>query len=139
MNGITFGKFHTFRAWGLLMQRHEITPPIPRRRKVQILGRHGSLDISKALTGEVMYDNRTLTAEFVLMSDRSTWKEMEEEVYEAIHGKELRIVLDDDPNFYYTGFVEVAKWQPGHTTVAVTITADLDPHKHRNHGGGVKM
>ena len=69
----------------------------------------------------------------------SKWKAIEEEVYEKIHGKELRIILDDDPNFYYLGFVEVAKWEPGHTSVSVTITADVEPHKRRLHGEGVKL
>lgn len=139
MNGITYGSFHTFRDLGLYMANHAISEPVPRRRTVTILGRHGKLDISKALTGDIQYENRTITANFVLLADRSTWKAIEEEVYEKIHGKELRIILDDDPNFYYLGFVEVTKWEPGHTSVSVTITADIEPHKRRLHGEGVKL
>ncbi|MBR3927747.1 MAG: hypothetical protein IKJ65_01945 [Clostridia bacterium] len=139
MNGITYGNYHTYTAFGLFLKHWEITPPAPRRHKVTIPGRHGALDTSKTLTGEVLYDNRTLTAIFEMMGAREEWAGRYSEILQAIHGKELQIILDDDPDFYYTGFVEVGDFPPDNATAIITITADVYPFKRERNGEGVKM
>lgn len=139
MNGIQYGEFHSYNTWGLLLESHSISAPVPRRRKAKILGRHGDLDISKTLTGKILYENRTITANFVLISPRATWEALRTEIQEAIHAKDLDIILDDDPGYYYTGFVELSKWEPGHTTASITITADIYPYKREIEGGGVTL
>lgn len=139
MRGITYGNYHTYTAFGLYLQNHDVTQPVPRRHKVTIPGAHGALDTSKTLTGTLLYDNRTITASFVMMGAREEWAARYSEILQAIHGKDLQIILDDDPDYYYQGFIEVGALVPGNSTASISIVADVYPFKHERNGEGVKM
>lgn len=138
MRGIKLGTYHTYTAWGLFLKHWEITPPVPRRHTVTIPGRHGKLDVSKALTGELLYDNRTLTATFIMMDAREDWADNYSRILQAIHGRDLTIYPDDDPDYYYKGFVEVESFDQGDTHATLTIKADCEPYKYDRAGTGVK-
>lgn len=137
MRGLTYGIYHTYRAWGLFLAGYEITPPVVREKYVEIAGRDGLLDLSEALTGAPVYDNRTITANYVLMAPRAEWENVYSGILNAMHGKRLDIVLDDDPNYYYTGRAKLTEWKRSDTTVNITITATVDPFKHERYGDGV--
>lgn len=139
MQGIQYGNYHTYTAFGLYLQKYTVGKPVPRRHKVTIPGAHGALDTSKTLTGSLLYDNRTITASFVMMGAREEWAERYSEILQAIHGQELQIILDDDPDYYYQGFVEVSDLAPENTIATFAITADCYPYKHERNGEGVKL
>lgn len=139
MRGIKYGYFHTYTAWGLYLQKYHVGKPVPRRHKVTIPGAHGALDTSKALTGTILYDNRTITASFVMMGDREDWAANYSTILAAIHGQEMKVIIDDDPDYYYMGFVEVGDLEPGDSTASLTITVDAYPYKYEVNGEGVKL
>lgn len=139
MLGITYGSFHTYTAWDIYLQRKKIGKPIPRRKTVTIPGRDGKLDLSKALTGSLIYDNRPFTATFVMLGAREEWAERYSEILQAIHGQTLQIIDDEDPDYYYEGFIEVSDLEPGKEYAAFTITADCYPFKKAISGGGEKL
>lgn len=135
MRGIKYGYYHTYTAWGLYLKHWEITPPTPRRHAVTIPGRHGKLDVSKALTGEVLYENRTITATFVIMGDPEDWAAKQSTILAGIHGNEMKITIDDDPDYYYEGCVEVSAFDQESTHATITIKADVYPFKFNANGG----
>lgn len=139
MNGIKYGAYHSNIAWGLFLENWNISPPTPRRHKVYIPGRHGSLDVSKALTGELFYEDRTLTANFVMLGDREEWPGRYSEILQAIHGKEMNIYPDEDPDYFYFGFCEVTDFKMGKTHATITIQADVIPFKLEIAGNGAKL
>lgn len=139
MNGIKFGTFHSYTAWGLLLKNYTIGKPVPRRHTVRIPGRNGLLDTSKALTGEMLYDNRTITANFVMMGAPEEWTEKYSTLLQAIHAKDLTIYIDDDPDYYYTGYVEVGDLKPGKAVAELTITVDAYPYKRERAGTGERL
>ena len=139
MRGITYGYYHTYTAWGLYLQKYHVSRPVPRRHKVTIPGAHGALDTSKALTGEVLYENRTITATFVMMVEREDWADFYSAILSAIHGKEYNVIIDDDPDYYYKGFIEVGDLERGESAATITITADCYPYKFEVNGEGVKL
>lgn len=101
-------KFNTFYDWRLIVTGKSITPPEPKTMYVEIDGMSGSLDLSEALSGEVTYKDRELTARF--WTDRGTRKEREKllrEIRLAIHGKKIKIVEPDDPDHYFLGRVQI--------------------------------
>jgi phage-related protein len=139
MHGIKFGTYHTYTAWGLFLKHWEITPPAPRRRTVIIPGKHGALDVSTALTGNVEYENRTLTATFIMLDARENWADKYSRILNAIHGRTLLIYPDDDPDYCYKGFVEVQSFDPESTMGTFLIKADCCPYKIERAGTGEKL
>jgi hypothetical protein len=43
----------------------------------------------------------------------------------------MKIILDEDPSYYYIGRVTVNEWESDKRTSVITITADVDPYKYR--------
>lgn len=132
MLGVMFGNKHSFYDMGLLLKKYpEISPPSPVIKQIEVPGMDGLLDISKILTGYVLYKRRTIRMEFSILGPREGWPEKHSEIMDALHGEEMEIVLDDDPEFCYTGRLIVEAFDPDKVTSGVTITADVEPYKTR--------
>ena len=132
MLGVTFGNKHSLHDMGLwLMKYPDITPPVPKIKTVDVPGSDGALDLSRVLTGSMTYNRRTITMEFAIIKPRWMWPEIHSSVMDALHGMEMDIILDDDPEYSYTGTVSVSGYDPQKVTSAVTIRADVEPYKTR--------
>lgn len=139
MKGILFDNYHTYRTWGLFMKPSSLSLPTVRKRQVTIPGRHGALDLSRALTGEVQFENRALTCNFISLAPRSEWERLKREMLHALHGKEMKIISDEDPNYYFEGIVEITAWKPSNTYVDITISAEVAPYKRERYGEGATL
>jgi phage-related protein len=56
-----------------------------------------------------------------------------------IHGKRVKITIDDDPNYYYLGRVKVNEWESDKATATIVLTAEVEPYKYQRHGEGRKL
>ena len=68
----------------------------------------GSLDLSESLTGEITYEDRTITATF--WTDNGNRKEREKllrDIRIALHGRKIKIIEPDDPDHYFYGRVKI--------------------------------
>lgn len=132
MLGVMFGKKHSYYDLGIWLTKYpEITPPTPKMSFVDVPGMDGALNLSKVLTGHTMYNRRTMQLEFAILAPRVMWPDVHSEIMDTLHGQEMSIILDDDPEYMYTGTLAVQAYDPGKVTSGVTITADLDPYKKR--------
>lgn len=132
MLGVTIGNHHTFHDLGLLLKGYpKITPPKAKVRFVDVPGADGALNVSRVLTGFMLYERRTISMEFNILEERDLWPEIHSSVMDELHGLELEIILDDDPEFFYTGIVSVDDYDPQNVTSGVRITADVEPYKTR--------
>ena len=132
MQGVTLGGMHSLHDMGLLLKSYPvITPPSPKTHFAQVLGADGALDLSKVLTGHMQYNRRTITMEFSITAPREEWPEKHSEIMDMLHGEEMEIVLDDDPEYFYTGLLAVEGYDPQKVTSGVKITADVEPYKMR--------
>lgn len=133
MLGVTFGDKHSFHELGLWLKKYpEITPPVPKTKYVEVMGMDGALDLSKVQTGDMQYHRRTITMEFNILDERETWPEKHSEIMDLLHGEEMDLILDDDPEYCYTGRMSVSTFDPQQVTSGVTITMDAEPYKTRN-------
>lgn len=138
MRGVKFGSYHSYDEWKLMLRKAvEVTPPKPKTHYVEIPGMNGSLDLSTAMTGTMRYEDREIRMVFVTLSDRNEWPVTESDILEKIHGQEMQIVLDDDPDYYYTGRVSVGDAVQLNKSVEIEITAQVRPYK-TSHDGTVK-
>lgn len=100
-NGVMFGDKHSIFDWDLLMVSKNIGEAEPRISYIAIEGRDGSIDLTEAL-GEVKYNDRVLTFTFELFNPSSYW-EIKQEISNYLNGRKMKIILDQDPFYYYYG------------------------------------
>lgn len=136
MQGVNFEGKHTYWDWGLLLREFPVvSPPKHKKKLVNIPGADGSLDLSEVLTGKPQYELRDITCEFTMMGHRERWPLLYSEILNHLHGKNLKITLDNDPTYHYMGRAEVSKWSPGQTVAEITIKAKVAPYKISNIDG----
>lgn len=132
MLGVTLGDKHSFHDLRLWLKRYPlISTPQPKTKFVDVPGADGGLDLAKALTGQVQYHRRTITMEFTIAERRDKWPEIHSDIMDQLHGKDVDIILDDDPEYCYTGQLTVSDPEPDKVTSGITITADVEPYKTR--------
>lgn len=123
----TIDKYNTWHDWRLTLTGKEIEPAEPKTSYVELDGMSGSLDLTEALTGGVVYSDRTLTAAF--MTSEGTYAEREARlraITAALHGRKVRIIEPDDPEHYYLGRVRVIPGtkHPAYTELELQATCD---------------
>lgn len=132
MLGVMFGNKHSFYDQGLWLTKYpNISPPEPKRKLVDVPGKDGALDMSRTLTGFMQYNRRTMQLEFAIMAPRMMWPDIHSDIMDRLHGMEMSIILDDDPEYCYTGTLAVDEYDPGKVTSGVVITADIEPYKKK--------
>lgn len=132
MLGVMFGNKHSFYDMGLWLTRYpDISPPTPKTKFVDVPGKDGALNLSRALTGFINYNRRTIQMEFAILAPRMMWPDIHSDIMDQLHGQEMSIILDDDPEYCYTGTIAVSGFDPQKVTSGVTITADIEPYKTR--------
>ena len=130
MKGITFGNYHSYRDFGLILSSKVIGSPTPKTELIDIPGGDGALDLTEFF-GEVKYNNRTLTFEFSTMVPQSQFMALFSKVQNALHGQKMNITLDEDPEWYYIGRLSIPEWKAQKGIGKLTIVCDCEPFKYR--------
>lgn len=100
---------------------------------IDIPGADSKIDVSEALSGYPTYNNREGSLEFIVANGwRKNWATGFSQFANWLHGKVLRIVLDDDPEYFYEGRMKLNEWKSNNdgTWSNVTIDYDLKPYKY---------
>lgn len=140
MQGVTFDTYHSYSAWGLLLKSMPvITQPKPKEKLVEVPGSDIVLDLTESLTGKVQYSPREIKCVFLTIANRSRWPEIYSDVMNAIHGKRMQIVLDNDPDYYWLGRVHVGDPSSDKGAMTFEITATVEPYKYELYGTGRKL
>ena len=137
MQGVIMGDKHTYRDWGLMLKsRPNISPPKPKLKLIDVPGSDHVIDLTQSLTGQVHYEQRTIKFKFITMAERERWPAMYSDILKTLHGQSVRIIMDDDPNFYYTGRVTVGSLEPDKKTALIEMEAQVHPYKYERFGEG---
>lgn len=129
MKGVSFGGLHSFYEWGLILSEKEIKAPQPKTKAVDVEGADGELDYTEAF-GDVKYQNRQLTFRFSKASIvPDGFLALFSVVQNALHGKKLQVILDDDPANYYFGRVTINEWKSNKRMGEIVIEVDAEPYK----------
>lgn len=138
-HSITFGNKNTWTDWHLVpSSRPVVAPPKSKTQYVDIPGADGSIDVTESLAGRPVYSDREGSFDFIVLNDynipgyRYNWVEVYAEVMLYLHGKHMRMVLEDDPDYYYEGRFEVDSWTSGEKNSSISISYHLSPYKRRN-------
>lgn len=138
-HGITFENSsgiskHTWKNWRIVpTSRPVFQPPAVKTIIVDIPGSDGILDMTESLTGEVHYNNRIGSLEFQV-ENKDRWNDVYSDIMDFIHGQQLKAVLDDDPDYYYTGRFSVNEWNSDPYRSKIVIDYNLYPFKMDMYG-----
>lgn len=107
--GVQIGNKHTLKDWGLGWTKITLGFPEAKTYEQDIPGMDGVLDFTESLTGgDVKYKIRTLTLEFETPEqDYYDWSIRISEIANYLAGRKYKIILDNDPDFYYIGRLNV--------------------------------
>lgn len=129
--GVSFDDYHTLDDWGLyLAEPVTVSPPEAQTHYIEVPGRDGPIDLSEA-NGRLAYNNREMEFDFVCQKRRTEWPKVHHDVLNTLHGKSMKIILDEDSDYYYEGRVYVEKWgtDAEKKMEFPVITADVGPFK----------
>lgn len=129
-HSITIGDKNTWDDWHLVpTSRPVVNPPKARTKYIEVPGADGFIDLSDMLTGQILYDNREGSWEFIVQPGQRIWQKVYSGIMQYIHGNFLKIILEDDPDFYYEGRLFVNQWLSDKNESKITIGYNLAPYK----------
>lgn len=125
--GTDFSGIHSHRDLHLIQQSAEVDPAEPKLNLIDIPGADGSKDMSEQPAGRVVYHDRIITWTFALYPG-DDWSAKQRQVSNALNGRRCRITLDENPNFYFSGRLTVAKHKKDMTLRQITVEAICSPY-----------
>lgn len=133
MRGITIIKdnihLHTGDDLDLIQEVKELGNPTPQSYLVEVPGRNGLLNLTKGLTGNVCYKNRSLHFQYLGSGDKDILLDTVD-LFNTYHGETIKIIDDDTPDWYYEGEATVGVKRNG-VLVTITLDVDADPFRQR--------
>lgn len=130
MKGVSFLGYHSDKDLKLLLTGKEIGAPEIKRQTIDIAGSDGELDFTDFF-GEPKYANVQHQFTFESIRPRNDQLSQFTDIKNKIHGKKGRIILDDDPSFFYTGRCSVSKYTNEKNIGKITVTCDCEPYKYK--------
>lgn len=130
MKQIKFGTYKSFDDLNLVLTSKTIGSPEPKIYTVEVEGADGVLDYTEYF-GETKYKNVSLNFDFATIVAMDQFLTQFSTIKNALHGKKLQIVLDDDPDFYYVGRITVSDFTNEKSIGNISITCDCDPYKYK--------
>ena len=130
MKGIRFGGLHTYDDLNLILSKKEIGSPAVKTKKIDVDGADGELDLTEFF-GEPKYENVRHKFEFSTIIPQAMFITQFSDIKNALHGKKLKIILDDEPGAYYVGRLFVSSFTDEKGIGKVTIEADCEPWKYK--------
>lgn len=134
-HSLTIGDRHTWKDWHLIpCNRPDFVDAEPRLVFIEIPGADGKIDASKALAGRVLFEMREGSFEFWVDNDRvENWDNLYTKMKRYVQGRELKVVKDDDPLWYYIGRFWFSDPQQDGTNMKVTLNYKVKPYKYKNY------
>lgn len=126
-NGVKFDDKHSITDWDLLMVSKNIEEAEPRINTIEIEGRDGSIDLTEAL-GAVKYNDRNLSFDFEIINPTDYWA-TRKSISNYLNGRKAKIILDQDPNYYYYGRCQVSDSENEKNVGRFTIECICEPYK----------
>ena len=130
MKGVTFGTYHSYDDFSLILTSKEIAAPKTKTVKIDVEGADGSIDLTEFF-GEPKYEDCIHKFQFSTIVPQSQFLTLFSTIKNAIHGKKMRIVLDDDPLFYYVGRCYVSSFTSEKNIGKIAVECDCESWKYR--------
>lgn len=97
---------------------------------MEIEGADGSIDYTDFFGGP-KYGDVTHKFTFSSSLSRSDHLTQYTQIKNALHGQKLRIVLDEDPGFYYVGRCTVSPLKEDKGIATISVECECEPYKYK--------
>ena len=138
MQTVTFGTKNSYDDFGLILTDKDIGFPEPKLEEVDVIGADGVIDLSEVLNDDIKYKTRKLQFTFTVLKGNKYWASTVTDVANYLHGKKLRIQMDFDPAYYYTGRCKINSFKTSKRLCTITIDAECEPYRLDINGNGEK-
>ena len=135
-HSLIIGGKNTWVDWYLLpTSRPVFNPPKPKTKFVDIPGADWHLDLSTVLTGDIAYNGREGSIEFLVDNGQLSeyradkWHVLYSEILDYLHGQLCQAILEDDPGFYYEGRFTLNSWKSDKHNSKIVIDYNVRPYK----------
>lgn len=129
-SGATIAGQHTYDDLGMIAKKRlTFAPPVPRTAYIDIPWSNGLIDNSELLTDSVTYQNRTGSFEFLVVNGTS-YTDTYSALLNLLHGQKVNVILDDDPDYYYTGRMQVNEFYSREMFSTIVLDYNMEPFKH---------
>lgn len=136
MQTVTFGTKNSYDDFGLILTDKDIGFPEPKLEEVDVIGADGVIDLSEVLNDDIKYKTRKLQFTFTVLKGNKYWASTVADVANYLHGKKLRIQMDFDPAYYYTGRCKINSFKTSKRLCTITIDAECEPYRLDINGNG---
>lgn len=128
--GLLLNGVNTWDEWHLIpSSRPTIAMPGVSEKYIEIPGRDGSIDLSDWLAGRPIYGDRQGSLEFYHQNGYEDWETVRRAMAHYFHGRTLKMILEDDPGYYYEGRFKLNEWKSEASHSKVVIDYRLKPYK----------
>lgn len=121
--------FNTYGSWGLIANERPVIsmPPVKTNfQEMECIS--GSTDNTTALTKVPVYGDRTGSITFYVTEPKN-WPDTLLNLAGYLHGKRLKMWLEDDPEYYYIGRWAVNQWGSSDKFSTIQLDYTLYPYK----------
>lgn len=120
---------NTLTDWKLLQEElPTFAPPKIRTNMIELPGVSGMVDLTETVTGYPLYQNREGSLEFLTSNPRA-WRSTYNEIMEFLHGQAMEAVLEDEPDWCYSGRFWVDDMACDVNRGTIVIGYSVDPYK----------
>lgn len=130
MKGVTFGTYHSYDDFSLILTSKELAAPKTKTVKIDVEGADSAIDLTEFF-GEPKYEDCTHKFQFSTIVPQNEFLTLFSTIKNAIHGKKMRIILDGDPLFYYVGRCFVSSFTNEKNIGTVAIECECEPYKYK--------
>lgn len=130
---------NTWENWGLVPDsRPTLSHPAQKTKIADSNSINGVMDLSWSTSKYPLFGNREGSFTFIYnpiyqqaYNKYKPWLVLYSEISEFLHGRKLRMILEDDPGYYYEGRFWVENWTSNNDGSGSTITIgySVDPYK----------
>ncbi len=130
--GVTFAdRIHTWRDWGLKLVSVYIPMPEPKTQLVDIPGGDGKIDLTEINGRPAYHDREGIELTFDLMDESyREWLLRYSEFAREIHGRKVKMVLDDEPDHYYMVRLNLDSQKTNPVFSEVVLSGTAEPFKY---------
>lgn len=130
MHSVIFGERDSLRDWGIyLVSAPSLESPAVKTKYLDSPGMDGAIDLTSAIRGFPVYQNRTGELVFASADRWAKWNARRGQILDYLHGLSHILQFQDDPGWYWVGSFAVKRGDELPRGDTVTIQYNVEPYK----------